>query len=200
MSSASALGFTCSLRIGVMSIVDLLGNAIEVRSPCQSDATQLPSRRRRKEVPVRQAGVRARSGAGSAAQDHLVAHELPVVFAERALVRLVTGIRKIGGGGPLPGIAEELIAAARPRMKVGRLEKILAVDLRSGAPCGNLPFEFGRQACTGPSCIGVGLVVADVDEGSSQLLEHVAEPRDRIMAPLAVVFLPVQRRAPSVLS
>src|SRR4051812_31126925 len=195
MSSGSALGFTCSLRIGVVPIVGLLGNAIEVRSPGQSDATQLPSRRWRKEVPVGQAGVRARSGAGSAAQDHLVAHELSVVFAERALVGLVTGIRKIGGGGPLPGIAEELIAAVRSRMEIGGLEKILAVDLRTGAPCGNLPFEFGRQACTRPSCIGVGLVVADVDEGSSQLLGYVAESRDRVLTPLAVVFLPVQRRA-----
>jgi hypothetical protein len=39
---------------------------------------------------------------------------------------------RVAGGDPLPGVAEELIAGVRPWMKIGRLEKVLAVDLRSG--------------------------------------------------------------------
>ncbi len=50
----------------------------------ETDAGELPAFFRLKKIAIGRADVIARSGAGTAAQHHLVAHELAVVLAERA--------------------------------------------------------------------------------------------------------------------
>src|SRR5579864_2095311 len=69
---------------------------------------KLPARFRRKKIAVGGANVRARRGARSATQDHLSAHELSVVFTQRAGTRLIAGISEISARGPLPDVAKEL--------------------------------------------------------------------------------------------
>ena len=51
---------------------------------CESDPGELPAFFRLKEIAIGAANVSARCGAGTAAQDVLVAHEFAVVFAQRA--------------------------------------------------------------------------------------------------------------------
>lgn len=77
-------------------------------SASQADAGELPPGRGWKEIPIRRPEVPARRGAGTAPQDKLLAHEFTVVFAQRPVGRLITGISVIGAGGPLPNGTETM--------------------------------------------------------------------------------------------
>ena len=57
--------------------------------------------------------MRPRRGTRAAAEDHLVAHELAVVFAQRTRGGAIAGIGRVRAGGPLPDVAEQL-ARCRP--------------------------------------------------------------------------------------
>ena len=59
----------------------------------------------------------ARRGAAAAAQHHLRAHELAVIFADRALGGPEAGIGKKGAPGPFPDVAEQ--AGRRPAARAG---------------------------------------------------------------------------------
>ena len=72
----------------------------------QPNATELPARFGRKEVAVCRANMRLGSRARTAAQNELIAHELAVVFAQRARDRRIARIRRILAARPLPDIAE----------------------------------------------------------------------------------------------
>ena len=61
------------------------------------------------EVPVGGADVGFGGYAGAAAQDDLRGHELAVVLAERAGEGLIAGVAGVGGLGPLPDVAVELL-------------------------------------------------------------------------------------------
>src|SRR5262245_31772657 len=50
----------------------------------------------------------SRGGAGTAAQDVLVAHEFPVVLAKRAGSSTVAGVGRVGAARPFPNVAEHL--------------------------------------------------------------------------------------------
>src|SRR2546423_7881257 len=90
--------------------------------PREPDARELPARVRREEVAIRRAYVPARRRARAAAQDELVAHELAVVFAERAREGHEARIRPVRARRPLPRVAEDARAAAR--MQRARLGEI----------------------------------------------------------------------------
>src|SRR5579871_1901267 len=62
----------------------------------QADAAELPARIRREEVAIGPARMAARSSARCAPQDHLVAHELTVVFTERPGRRPIARIGDVG--------------------------------------------------------------------------------------------------------
>src|SRR5262249_533713 len=91
--TSSAIGLTTTAPLFVAVI-------------CQPYAGELPAGLRWKEVAIRSANMRAWRGARAAAQYHLPAHEFSVVLAQRARRGFVSGIGKIGAGGPLPYIAE----------------------------------------------------------------------------------------------
>src|SRR5260221_13486921 len=72
----------------------------------QPDPGKLPARFRREEIAIGGPGVGKRSRTRASAQHHLIAHEFSVVLSQRALRRLVTGIRKIGARGSPPQHAQ----------------------------------------------------------------------------------------------
>src|SRR5437763_1595064 len=74
----------------------------------EPDAGELPAAVGVEEVAVGGTDMGDGGGAGAAAQDELVAHELTVVLAERAGQRLEAGERRVGAARPLPDIAVEL--------------------------------------------------------------------------------------------
>src|SRR6058998_1672589 len=100
--------------------------------PGQADAGELPAGIRWKKISIGAARVGTRRRAGSAPQDILVAHELPIVFAQCACRCFIAWIRCVRTPGPLPHIAEKLVqqpvSAAdvwrRRRMEVAAFQKI----------------------------------------------------------------------------
>src|SRR6185503_4204674 len=71
----------------------------------ETNAGELPASRRWEEIPVGRADVALWRRRRTAAQNHLTAHELAVVFGRDALERTEAGIGIIGRARPLPGIA-----------------------------------------------------------------------------------------------
>lgn len=80
-------------------------------SHSQTNAGELPTGGGWEEVAVGSADVAQRGGAGTAAQDHLIAHEFAVVFADRSGSSLKAWIGKIGTLRPFPHVAKELVGA-----------------------------------------------------------------------------------------
>src|ERR1700679_290000 len=77
----------------------------------QAQATELPARGGREEIPVGGADVGRGGDTGASAEDDLRGHELAVVLAEGAGKRFVAGISGVGGSGPLPYVAVHLLEA-----------------------------------------------------------------------------------------
>src|SRR5664280_3221392 len=148
----------------------------------------------RKEVPIGRSNVRLRRRAGSAAQHHLIAHELAVVLANRSLGRLETGIGAVGAGRPFPNIAEHLRQRLRrlnrARMQAPALQQISRHPARSRR---NFPFEFSWESRSRPARKGVGLVIADMSNRFVQV--EWLHTLNGVMPPLAIALLPVQRSA-----
>ena len=59
-----------------------------------------------KEIAIGRADVLVRCRAGAAAQNHLPAHELTIIFTDRAVRDFKAGIGREGAGSPFPDIAE----------------------------------------------------------------------------------------------
>src|SRR5687768_14981286 len=89
----------------------------------QPDAGELPARRRREEIAIARTHMAGWRDAGTAAQHHLIDHELAVVFGDRAGGRSETRIGLVGRARPFPDVAEHLqyacrrVAAARMRQR-----------------------------------------------------------------------------------
>src|SRR4051794_30502806 len=79
------------------------------RVACEANAGELPALFRLEKIAVGPANVVERSRARAAAQHHLVAHELAIVFPKSARRRAVPGIRRVGAAGPFPNIAKHLL-------------------------------------------------------------------------------------------
>src|SRR4051794_33325503 len=75
---------------------------------CEPDPGELPASFRREKVAIGRSDVRRGGGARSAAQHELPAHELAVVFAQRARKRMEAGVSEVGARRPLPAVAKEL--------------------------------------------------------------------------------------------
>src|SRR4051812_12883569 len=63
---------------------------------------ELPALFWREEVAIAQTRMSARRDTGATTQDHLVDHELAVIFADSTLGFAKTGVGRVGAGGPLP--------------------------------------------------------------------------------------------------
>src|SRR5690242_9050335 len=77
----------------------------------KADPRELPARCGRKEVAVGSTAVPTRRGAAGALQHALPAHELAIIFADRALCGREAWVREVRACRPFPHIAEH--AAAR---------------------------------------------------------------------------------------
>ena len=107
----------------------------------------------------------ARRGAAAAAQHELPAHELAIIFADRALGGPEAGIGAIGAAGPFPDIAEKGGAGGGGTRldRAGGVELVARTRIVRGG--GGFPFGLGRQARAGLAGIGVGLEEADMRHG-----------------------------------
>src|SRR4029077_20805441 len=76
---------------------------------CESDPGELPPFFRLKKIAIGAADMGAGSGAGTAAQHVLVAHEFAVVFAERSGRGAIARIRRVGTARPFPDVAKHLL-------------------------------------------------------------------------------------------
>src|ERR1700678_220543 len=98
---------------------------------------------RRKEVAVGGSNMRLRGSARTAAQDHLIAHKLAVVFTDCARGRLESRISNVRARSPLPYIAKHLSdwlrGRSRLRMQYSRLHEVAR---NAAGSCGNFPLEF----------------------------------------------------------
>src|SRR5215204_4476582 len=74
---------------------------------------ELPARGGWEEVAVGGAAVPARGGAAGSLEHHLPAHELAIIFADRALGGLESGVGEEGAHRPLPDVAEQAAAGFR---------------------------------------------------------------------------------------
>src|ERR1700677_1761319 len=131
----------------------------------QPQAAEGPSGRRWEEVPVGGAEVVGGRHAGAAAQHVLVDHELAVVLADRPGGRLEARVGTVGGGRPLPDVAEQAGVRRRPGdrvwMEPGLVEEVPRDRQRARR---HLPLRLGGQPTSGPAGEGVGLVVAQVTD------------------------------------
>src|SRR5713101_10160859 len=105
----------------------------------ESNPGKLPAFIGREEISVGHADMTAGGGTRTAAQDHLVDHELAVVFAQRPWTLAVAGIGQVRAPGPLPGIAQHLHQRPGLRrcwqgVKVLRLNKVPRLGSGLGAP------------------------------------------------------------------
>src|SRR3546814_11106092 len=76
---------------------------------CETDAGELPALVGVEEIAVGGTQMPARGGAAAAAQDELAAHELAIIFADRARRGAEAGIGAIGAAGPFPHAASHLL-------------------------------------------------------------------------------------------
>src|SRR5262245_50275775 len=146
-----------------------------------------------------------RRGAGTAAQDVLVAHEFPVVLAKRAGSGVVAGVRRVGAARPFPNVAEHLYqvsmllwffrrdirlcqgsSKSRHRMQEFAFDEIAFnwTTQRSA-----FPFELGRETRTGPVSVGVSFEIANVCDRLG-LIDGAKTGKCEI-PPRAVAFCPV---------
>src|SRR5208337_3473054 len=119
----------------------------------QTDAGKLPSSFGGKEIAVAGADVRRRRATGTAAQDHLPAHKLAIIFTQRAVEGLESRIAEVGAASPHPTIPVPLRGVlvfdeiGGDRCEVLRIQQI---SLDGLALRGKLPFELGGQPLAGP--------------------------------------------------
>ena len=128
----------------------------------EPNATELPAMMGVEKVAVTGAQMIGAAGAGAAAQYHLVAHELAVVFAHGPMGRLEARVGQVGAGGPFPDIAEQM-GKAGVAGSTGLKRAIIGRGIREGA--GDrlaegrvFPFLFCRQAFARPACVGLSLI------------------------------------------
>ena len=75
---------------------------------CESDSGELPAFFRLKEIAIGAADMSAGCGAGTTAQNVLVAHKFAVVLAKRAGSSAVAGVGRVSAARPFPNVAENL--------------------------------------------------------------------------------------------
>src|SRR5688572_18635836 len=127
------------------------------------------------EIAVAHARVAAGRDLRAAAQNHLIDHELAVVFAECALCRAIARVRRIGAARPLPrnseGIADETGARR------------------------HFPLRLARQMLAGPARERVRFVIAHMSYRSLRI--DWRQPGERERVPGAVHLAPIARRLPA---
>src|SRR5260370_3858214 len=166
----------------------------------EANSCELPAFLGLEKVAIGAANMTAGSGAGAAAQDVLVAHELTVVSAECARRSAITGVGGISGPRPFPDVAKHLMEMSiLSRDCRGFRMKLLDLDEVSfdrQITRGTFPFEFRGESRSVPICEGVGFEIADV----GHRLGFIDRPKTRKseLPPGAIVFHPIERRLPAL--
>src|SRR5690242_13402603 len=143
--------------------------------------------------------MRARRGTGCSAQHILVAHELAIVFAQRARLRLIARIRSVGGLGPLPQIAKHLFQRTWKAIRGARMEPATLGELTCDGRVGgcDLPFRLSGQPRASPARVSIRLEV-------TQMTNRFV-PADGTHAgqshhpPISLTLLPIKWRIPATL-
>src|SRR5215472_12985774 len=175
---------------------------------CESDPGKLPAFFRLEEITIGGANMRARGGAGTTAQDVLIAHEFAVVLAERARNGAVAGVRRVGAARPFPNVTEYLqqvfvlleVACretGRRRQRSGMKQFLfdkIALDWMTYR-CA-LPLEFSRETDARPISVRVGFEVADMRD-RLELIDRT-KTREGEIPPRALALHPVKRRVPTL--
>ena len=168
----------------------------------ESDSGELPAFFRLKEITIGTADVSARGGAGTTAQDVLVAHEFAVVLAKRAGSGAITRVWRVGAARPFPNVAEHLnqlsivlrsFCRAGDRMKQFGFDEI-ALDWTTQR-CA-LPFELCWESSASPVRIRVRFEIADVRDRFRVI--NGAKTGEREIPPGPVALCPVKRRGPAL--
>src|SRR3546814_3542199 len=94
---------------------------------CETDAGELPALVGVEEIAIGGTQMPARGGAAAAAQDELPAHELAIIFADRARRGAEAGIGAIGAAGPFPHAAEQLLQA-RSEEHTSELQSLMRIS------------------------------------------------------------------------
>src|SRR6056297_2844368 len=129
----------------------------------QPDAGELPAVRRIKEIAIAATRMASGGSAGTPAQDHLVAHELAVVFTDGTRRRSIARVGAVGAGRPLPALAEELLQGSGVITAHGMPAATRAIKRAIGpAACGYLPLCLRWQPRICPARVGIGLIETDV--------------------------------------
>src|SRR3546814_10052175 len=89
----------------------------------------------------------ARGGAAAAAQDELAAHELAIIFADRAGRSAEAGIGAIGAAGPFPDAAEHLLQR-RVVVRCGGLDRPRGIELVAARRIERRGGRFGSEEHT----------------------------------------------------
>src|SRR5688572_17286640 len=139
------------------------------------------------------------SSTAPAAQDVLVAHELPVVLSERSFDRLVSWIRSIRARSPLPGVTEHLdqFGELRPIVRSHWPENSILnktpLDRRLFGRY--FPLGLGREPGSGPMRERIGLEVTHM--ANRILRSHRLKTGKREVPPTVGALDPVQWRQPT---
>src|SRR5579863_7503723 len=131
-----------------------------------------------------------RRRAGASAQHHLIDHELPIVFADRAGGGTEARIGEIGAGAPFPDILTKALYEGSGVDRYARGPIFFGARLARR----DFPFEFGRQPLAGPERESRCFIEADVTDGLGRFQRQ--PPIERIGAPNTVAFLPIGRSLP----
>src|SRR6267154_2122640 len=137
--------------------------------PREPDAGALPPGIGREKVAIGRADVTLARQARTPPKNHLVAHELAVVFAEVSVKWDETRVSVVRALGPFPNVPEELGGQARVRRIADRrgLESISLdeVSHRLDPLRDDFPFCLRREPRFRPARVRVSLVVAHVADG-----------------------------------
>src|SRR5207247_3511693 len=130
--------------------------------------------------------------------DHLIAHELAVVFAECAGNRAITRVGEIRAARPLPHISEHLEkptlavrAHSRRGMKVLRIDEV-SPDRHPGGRV--FPFKLSRKTRPGPIRVCICLEVAHMGDGFRFI--YRSKSGEGEIPPGVITLYPVNRRFP----
>src|SRR5215218_9259213 len=144
-------------------------SGISVEPLRQPDPRELEAGVPRPEVAVARPDVVLRRGAGAAAQDADVVHELAVVLHQGSFERLIARVGLVVAGRPLPEVAPHLEEPRAVRLTGGAGVESAAVQVvraREARDAGRLlPLALDGEAGAPPAGEGVGLVEAHVADG-----------------------------------
>src|SRR6184192_2674070 len=138
------------------------------------------------------------SGAGPAAQDILVAHELAVVFTKCARRRTITRVGGIRAPRPFPNVTKHLANLSILSCRCSRMKLLVLDEIAFDRTIkrNTFPFKFRRQPRAAPICESVGFEIADMCYWLCFI--NGTKTGKCELPPRTVAFFPVKRCLPAL--